>query len=70
MSLQSCRVCGYALSTTTMKCRHCSASHDDASRAGAWHNKYGNKIVGWLWKAITVGFGVYLFVHFQRGGAF
>jgi len=26
MSLESCAICGYAVSTTTHRCRHCSGS--------------------------------------------
>jgi hypothetical protein len=72
MSLQSCPVCGYALSTETLKCRHCLASHDgsSASYAAAWFNKYGIKIITIAFSAFAVGFGVYYIIHFQKGGAF
>jgi len=72
MSLQSCPVCGYAVSTTTFKCRHCNAAQDEhsASHAIAWFNKYSNKIFGILLMAIPAGFFVYLVLHFHKGGAF
>jgi hypothetical protein len=72
MSLQSCPTCGYAVSTTTLKCRHCLASHDEpsASPAGAWFHKNGNKTFAILLMAVSVGLGVYLMLRLQKGGAF
>jgi len=72
MSLQSCPICGYALSTSNLKCRHCLASHDEnpASHAGVWFNKNSNKLLGILVAAVSVGVAAYIMLHLQKGGAF